>query len=120
MRMTKSRNGKAVVKTESAFYAQVRDVFVQARQFVHRFCLAFRNCHTLCDELSWSHYRLLISVENEEARAYYLEEARKSLWSVRERTAIEDAQLVTKLDSGEVRRIKKASFCVGVRSRGLV
>ena len=36
MRMTKSRNGKAVVKTESAFYAQVRDVFVQARQFVHK------------------------------------------------------------------------------------
>ena len=27
---------------------------------------------------------MLISVENEEARAYYLEEARKSLWSVRE------------------------------------
>lgn len=25
----------------------------------------------LCDELSWSHYRLLISVENEEARAYF-------------------------------------------------
>ena len=36
MRMTKSRNGKAVVKTDAAFYAQVRDVFVQARQFVHK------------------------------------------------------------------------------------
>ena len=143
MRMAKSKEQKAVVKTESAFYAQVRDVFVQARQFVHktanfamvkaywlvgkmivekqggeakaaygdrlidelsvrltqdlgagftrvnlfymrRFYLAFQNVHTLCEQLSWSHYRLLISVENEEARAYYLEEARKSLWSVRE------------------------------------
>ena len=143
MRMTKSRNGKAIVKTDAAFYAQIRDVFVQARQFVHktanfamvkaywlvgkmivekqggeakaaygdrlidelsvrltqdlgagftrvnlfymrRFYLAFQNVHTLCEQLSWSHYRLLISVENEEARAYYLEEARKSLWSVRE------------------------------------
>ena len=143
MRMVKSRNKKYVVKTDAAFYAQVRDVFVQARQFVHktanfamvkaywlvgkmivekqggeakatygdglidelsarltkdlgagftrvnlfymrRFFLAFQNVHTLCEQLSWSHYRLLISVENEEARAYYLEEARKSLWSVRE------------------------------------
>ena len=51
---------------------------------MRRFYLAFPISHTLCDQLSWSHYRLLISVENEEARAYYLEEARKSLWSVRE------------------------------------
>ena len=59
--------------------------FTQANvRYMRLFYLAFRNCHTLCDELSWSHYRLLISVENEEARAYYLEEARKSLWSVRE------------------------------------
>lgn len=137
------KKGSAIGKADAAFYAQVRDVFVQARQFVHktanfamvkaywlvgkmivekqggaakaaygdglidelsvrlthdlgagftrvnlfymrRFFLAFQNVHTLCEQLSWSHYRLLISVENEEARAYYLEEARKSLWSVRE------------------------------------
>ena len=52
--------------------------------YMRRFYLAFQKVHTLCEQLSWSHYRLLISVENEEARAYYLEEARKSLWSVRE------------------------------------
>lgn len=33
MRMAK--NSKTVVRTDAAFYAQVRDVFVQARQFVH-------------------------------------------------------------------------------------
>ena len=119
-----TRNEKAVVKADVAFYAQVRDVFVQARQFVHktanfamvkaywlvgkmivekqggeakaaygdrlidelsmrltqdlgagftrvnlfymrRFFLAFQNVHTLCEQLSWSHYRLLISVEND-------------------------------------------------------
>lgn len=54
-------------------------------------------------------------MENEEARAYYLEEARKSLWSVRERTAIEDAQLVTKLDASEIPRIKKSVFGVSAR-----
>ena len=53
--MIRRRRSLAVVKTDAAFYAQVRDVFVQARQFVLRSYLAFRNCHTLCDELSWSH-----------------------------------------------------------------
>ncbi|MBQ7190084.1 MAG: DUF1016 family protein [Kiritimatiellae bacterium] len=53
-------------------------------KYMRQFYLAFPIGHTLCDQLSWSHYRLLISVENEEARQYYLEEARKSLWSVRE------------------------------------
>lgn len=28
--------------------------------------IAFPNCHTLCDELSWSHYSTLIKVENED------------------------------------------------------
>ena len=51
---------------------------------MRRFFLSFPKVHTLCEQLSWSHYRLLISVENEEARQYYLEEARKSLWTVRE------------------------------------
>ena len=52
-------------------------------KYMRKFYLAFPIGHTLCDQLSWSHYRLLISVENEEARQYYyLEEARKSLWSV--------------------------------------
>ena len=114
MRTAKSKVQKVIVKTDAVFYAQVRDVFVQARQFVHKtanfamvkaywlvgkmivekqgggakaaygdrliaslaiqltadlgkgftqvnlrymrlFYLAFRNCHTLCDELSWSH-----------------------------------------------------------------
>ena len=53
-------------------------------RYMRLFYGAFPNRHTLCDELSWSHYRLLISVENEEARSYYLDEARKSRWSVRE------------------------------------
>ena len=52
--------------------------------YMRRFYLAFQKVHTLCEQLSWSHYRLLISVENEEARAYYLEEARESHWNVRE------------------------------------
>ena len=46
--------------------------------------LAFPNCHTLCDKLSWSHYRLLAAVDKIEARDFYLSEAVKCKWSVRD------------------------------------
>ena len=46
--------------------------------------LAFPNCHTLCDKLSWSHYRLLAAVDKVEARDFYLSEAVKCKWSVRD------------------------------------
>lgn len=38
---------------------------------------------TLWSELTWSHYKILIRVENENARKFYAEEAIKSNWSVR-------------------------------------
>ena len=59
---------------------------------MRRFYLAFPNVHTLCKQLSWSHYRTLITVENEKARQYYFEEAIKSKWSVRDlqRQRLED------------------------------
>lgn len=48
----------------------------------------FYNCfpirYTLCSELSWSHYRLLMRVQDESARSFYLEECAKSAWSVRQ------------------------------------
>lgn len=40
--------------------------------------------HTLCPELSWSHYRLLMRVENVTARDFYEIESIKNNWSVRE------------------------------------
>lgn len=39
--------------------------------------------YTLCSELSWSHFRLLIRVENKDAREFYLKEASSQNWSVR-------------------------------------
>lgn len=39
---------------------------------------------TLCPELSWSHYRLLMRISDEQARAFYTEECVKSAWSVRQ------------------------------------
>lgn len=173
--MRKSK-GSSLSRNESAFYAQVREVIVEARRYVHKtanaamvkaywlvgkmiveqqggsakatygdglidalaekltvefgagftrsnlrnmrqFYLCFENCHTLCGELSWSHYRLLITVENEEARQYYTEECRKSLWSVRElRATIRPLAL----SSAQTRvRISSATRCRLTRSGSL-
>ena len=39
---------------------------------------------TLCPELSWSHYRLLMRIADEKERTFYTEECVKSAWSVRQ------------------------------------
>jgi len=39
--------------------------------------------HTLCAQLSWSHIRLIMRVENKDAQKYYLKEAAENHWSVR-------------------------------------
>lgn len=49
------------------------------RQFYN--CFPIRS--TLCSELSWSHYRLILRIENENAREWYMNETSQSNWSVR-------------------------------------
>ena len=39
--------------------------------------------YTLCSELSWSHFRLLMRIENKDARDFYMKEASSQNWSVR-------------------------------------
>ena len=51
---------------------------------MRQFYLTFPNGYTLCSELSWSHYRLLMRVENANARGFYLNECVKSRWSTRQ------------------------------------
>lgn len=51
---------------------------------MRQFYLTFPIRHALRDELSWTHYRLLMRVENEKARNFYLEEAVKAQWSTRQ------------------------------------
>lgn len=40
--------------------------------------------HTLCRELSWSHLRLIMRLNSEAERNYYITEAKQGRWSVRE------------------------------------
>ena len=51
---------------------------------MRQFYCAFPKRHTLCAELSWSHYRRLLRVENEKIRTFYADECVKSGWSVRQ------------------------------------
>jgi predicted nuclease of restriction endonuclease-like (RecB) superfamily len=39
--------------------------------------------YTLCSQLSWSHIRLIMRIDNEKARTYYLTESKAENWSVR-------------------------------------
>ncbi|RUR04343.1 YhcG family protein, partial [Legionella sp. km772] len=47
------------------------------------FYLTYPKWNTVCSELSWSHYRLLIRLENDEARQWYVRECIEHRWSVR-------------------------------------
>lgn len=51
---------------------------------MRQFYLIFPKCDTLCSQLSWSHYRLIMRVRNPDAREFYISEAVKGQWSVRQ------------------------------------
>lgn len=51
---------------------------------MRQFYLTFPKRNTLCAELSWSHYRLLMRVDNRERRDFYHEDSMKANWIVRQ------------------------------------
>ena len=51
---------------------------------MRQFYLTYQKRDTVCSELSWSQYRLLMRVQDEKAREFYAEEAVKSGWNVRQ------------------------------------
>ncbi len=53
-------------------------------QYMRQFFRTFPIGHTLRGELTWTHYRLLLRVEKEEARSFYIRETIESNWSTRE------------------------------------
>lgn len=57
---------------------------VRTLQQMKKFYALFPNTNTLCSQLTWSHYRLLITVENEKARQWYMNEAVAGAWSCRQ------------------------------------
>ena len=53
-------------------------------KYMRSFYLSFPIGHALRDELSWTHYRLLLKVENPDARNWYMNEAAAENWSSRQ------------------------------------
>lgn len=53
-------------------------------RYMRQFYIAFQKHHALRDELSWIHYRLLMKIENEEIRNFYIEECIGGNWSTRQ------------------------------------
>lgn len=52
--------------------------------YMRQFYIGFPNYHALRDELSWTHYRMLLKIEDVKARQFYLDECAKSNWSTRQ------------------------------------
>jgi len=51
---------------------------------IRQFYLAFSNSYALRSELTWTHYRLLMRIEKESARNFYLIESIECGWSTRQ------------------------------------
>lgn len=75
-------------------------------KYMRQFYLTFPNISELSRDLSWSHYRLLIQVDSENARQFYTTEAIKSRWSVR--------QLARQIDSFFYERLLSSQDKKGV------
>lgn len=57
---------------------------IRSLQQMKKFYLVFPNTNALRSQLTWTHYRSLLRVENENARNWYIEEAIKEHWSSRQ------------------------------------
>ena len=57
---------------------------VQGLRNMRQFYCTFPIRSTLCSELSWSHYRVLMRISDKTARDFYTEECAKLAWSVRQ------------------------------------
>lgn len=86
-------------------------------KYMRLFYNAFPIRHSLRDELSWTHYRILTKVTNPRAREYYVEEAAKGGWSVRQlerqiATQYYERLLASHQDEAEVKEIIAKNFPV--------
>ena len=57
---------------------------VRNLQQMKKFYVTFQNANALRSQLTWTHYRALLKVENEAARDWYMEECIRSGWSSRQ------------------------------------
>jgi predicted nuclease of restriction endonuclease-like (RecB) superfamily len=102
----KAAYGKGVIKSLSAaLQAEFGKGFsVDNLENMRRFYLSYPNSETLSRnletpdfQLSWSHYQVLLRIENKEERAFYEIEAAQNNWSLRELKRQFDSALYLRL-----------------------
>ena len=83
---TRAAYGKGVLKELAARLTTDFGKGFDERELrkMRQFYFSFPIRDTLRPELTWSHYRRLISVENDQARLWYMNEAAESVWSTRQ------------------------------------
>lgn len=84
--LERAKYGDALIKELSNFLTKdFKKGFTERNlRAMRQFYAAFPKWHTVCAELSWSHYRLIISLDNENARSFYIKEAVEGNLSVRQ------------------------------------
>jgi predicted nuclease of restriction endonuclease-like (RecB) superfamily len=82
----KAEYGQALIKELSKKLTKEYGRGLNERNLWHirNFYLIFPKVNALRSELSWTHYRLLLRVENEDARHFYIIESIDNNWSTRE------------------------------------
>ena len=85
---SRAEYGKALLKNLAAELIPIYGNSYSARrlQDYRQFYLYFRDIeiwHSRVPNLTWTHYRELITVSDETARHWYMQEAAKEMWSVR-------------------------------------
>ena len=83
---TRAEYGKAVLADLSVrLTEEFGKGFTEANlRNMRQFYQCFPNCYALRSELTWTHYRLLIRVQDEVARQWYMNEAAEQTWSSRQ------------------------------------
>ncbi len=79
--------------------------------YIRSFYISFPNMNALRSELSWTHYRLLLRIEKEEARNFYIIESISNNWSTRELERQINSLLYERLAlSKDKKEVKKLSL----------
>jgi len=79
-------------------------------RFMRQFYLIFPIWNALRSNLSWTHYRLIMKVENEKARNFYIDECAKSNWSTRQLERQINSFFYERLLSSKGKQAKNAVF----------
>lgn len=89
---------------------------VRNLQMMRKFYLMYQKTNTLCSQLSWSHYRILMRISDEQRREWYTEECVKSGWSVRQL----ERQINTMFYIFRARRNLKENFGLMIIKRKMI